>query len=293
MTGLTSHIGNSTGNAESLAVLVGERVREARVRQGITRKRLSELSEVSLRYLAQLENGEGNISVVLLQKVALALEHPVDWFVCEDDFWQSNSRHLIERFRLAEPRIQQQVLQLLKPAGDNTAKAKRVCLIGLRGAGKSTLGSAVGAELGVAFVELNTEISALAGMPIDELMSLFGQEGYRRLERQALERIVKTDSQIILAAAGGVVADAQTYQYLQTHFHTVWLKASAEEHMARVRAQGDERPMTGNPKAMEQLVSILTGREALYASADCMVDTSGKLLSQSRSDVLDAVRAIL
>jgi XRE family aerobic/anaerobic benzoate catabolism transcriptional regulator len=162
----------------------------------------------------------------------------------------------------------------------------------LRGAGKSTLGKILSKDLSLPFIELNREIEEVSGMPATEVMALYGQEGYRRLERQALERIVATSDAAVLAVAGGIVAEPETFAYLLRYFHTVWIKARPEEHMERVRNQGDLRPMKGNPKAMEELYSILASREELYAKAEATVDTSGRSLEESKRDLLATVRKL-
>lgn len=265
---------------------VGERVRKARERKGIPRRVLSEMSGVSPRYLAQLEAGEGNISIGLLQRVALALDHRVEWLVGEEDPWSSDALRVAELFRSAPADVQQSVLRALNPEPAEVTRAHRICLIGLRGAGKSTLGALAGQALNIPFVELNAEIEEQSGMAVSEVIALYGQEGYRRLEAQAIERIIATHDTMILAAAGGVVADPETYNTLLGHFHTIWLRTTPEEHMARVRAQGDERPMAGNPEAMEQLKSILTSRETLYARALAQLDTSGQSVESSLARLL-------
>lgn len=265
---------------------VGERVRKARERKGIPRRVLSEMSGVSPRYLAQLEAGEGNISIGLLQRVALALDHRVEWLVGEEDPWSSDALRVAELFRSAPADVQQSVLRALNPEPAEVMRAHRICLIGLRGAGKSTLGALAGQALNIPFVELNAEIEEQSGMAVSEVIALYGQEGYRRLEAQAIERIIATHDTMILAAAGGVVADPETYNTLLGHFHTIWLRTTPEEHMARVRAQGDERPMAGNPEAMEQLKSILTSRETLYARALAQLDTSGQSVESSLARLL-------
>ena len=241
---------------------VGERVRASRKEKGMPRRVLSEISGVSPRYLAQLEAGEGNISIGLLQRIAMALDQRIDWLVREDE-----------------------------PAPADASRGQRICLIGLRGAGKSTLGALAGDALGIPFVELNSEIEALAGMPVAEVMALYDQEGYRKLEARALDRIVATRETLVLAVAGGIVTEPETFKTLLGHFHTIWLKTSPEEHMSRVRQQGDERPMAGNPEAMEQLKSILTSREALYEQAPARLDTSGKTAGQSLAELLAIIEA--
>ncbi len=277
--------------AAALMAKVGERVRHARERKGISRRVLSDLSGVSQRYLAQLETGQGNISIALLWRVAEALDHRIEWLVGEEDPWTSEELRVTELYRSANAAERGKVMEILAPEAPGSLRAQRICLIGLRGAGKSTLGRLVGDALGLPFVELNREIGEQAGMPVDEVMALYGQEGYRRLESQALERVVATSDALILAVAGGIVAEPRTYAFLLRHFHTVWLRATPEEHMLRVRAQVDERPMAGNPKAMEELRSILTSREALYARAEAQVNTSGKTLEASKAELLSAIRA--
>lgn len=259
----------------ALILAVGQRVRRARERKGISRRVLSEKSGVSQRYLAQLEMGGGNISIGLLHKVATALDHRIEWLVGLEDPWTSEPMRVAELYRAATAETRQGVLRLLEPEAPERLRANRICLIGLRGAGKSSLGQRAGAALDVPFLELNREIEEQSGMPVEDVMALYGQEGYRRLEHQALSRTIAAHDVLILAVAGGIVAEPETFALLLRRFHTIWLRASPEEHMARVRAQGDERPMAGNPKAMEELRSILTSRETLYARADAVLDTSG------------------
>lgn len=268
---------------------VGERVRHVRERKGIPRRVLSELSGVSPRYLAQLESGEGNISISLLKRVALALNHRIEWFVGEDDPWNSEVLRVAEAFRSADRATREAVLRSLTREDDAGQRDQRLCLVGLRGAGKSTLGRMLGAELDLPFVELNREIEETGGMPFPEIMALYGQEGYRKLESDALDRVIATHDRVILAVAGGIVAEPSTYARLLARFHTIWVKASPQEHMDRVRAQGDERPMQGNPEAMAQLKGLLTSREALYERAEATLDTSGKPVAQSLRELADLV----
>ena len=274
-----------------LIARVGDRVRKARERKGIPRRVLSEISGVSPRYLAQLEAGEGNISIGLLQRVAIALDHRIEWLMGELDPWTSDAARVGELFRLADPAVQDKVLRALMSQSGEGKRAQRICLIGLRGAGKSTLGARAGAALDVPFVELNHEIEAQAGMPVEEVMALYGQEGYRRLEAQALQHVAQTHDRLIMAVAGGIVAEPETYSALLAQFHTIWVRTSADEHMSRVRAQGDERPMAGNPEAMQQLRSILTSREALYDRAQAQLDTSGHQVEASLAALLALIGA--
>ncbi|MBV1896246.1 MAG: helix-turn-helix transcriptional regulator [Rhodobacteraceae bacterium] len=273
----------------ALITRVGERVRKAREQKGIPRRVLSEMSGVSPRYLAQLEAGDGNISIGLLQRVASALEYRIESLMGEDDPPVSDAERVSQVFSGATVDVQDAVMRLLDLAPVAAMRARRVCLVGLRGAGKSTLGALAGQKLGLPFVELNREIEEQSGMPVDEVIALYGQEGYRKLEAQALGRVIATHESLILAVAGGIVADAETFGTLLAHFHTVWVKTSPAEHMTRVRAQGDERPMAGNPEAMEQLKSILTSREALYEQAKAQLDTSGQTVDQSITRLLGLV----
>lgn len=273
----------------ALMARVGDRVRQVREQRGIPRRVLSETSGVSPRYLAQLESGEGNISIGLLMRVAVALDYRIDWLLSEEDPWTSEALHLAEMYRRADAEVQAQVRGLLLDGAPGGQRAQRLCLVGLRGAGKSTLGRMAGQALGVPFVELNREIAALGGMPVGEILALYGQEGYRRLEADALEAVIAAHDRVVLAVGGGIVADTATYNRLLAHFHTVWLKATPEEHMARVRAQGDERPMAGQPSAMAQLKSILQAREVLYERAHAQLDTSGATLDATLERLLALV----
>ncbi len=299
MAEITNFRGESTPNnpaddaeasVKDLIARVGDRVRKARERRGIPRRVLSEISGVSPRYLAQLEAGEGNISIGLLQRVAVALDHRIEWIVGEDDPWTSDAMRVADLFRVANTEVQQTVLQALNPEPEQVMRAQRICLVGLRGAGKSTLGARLGEVLDVPFVELNAEIEEQSGMPVDEVMALYGQEGYRKLEAQAVSRVIATHGTLILAVAGGIVAEPETYKNLLSNFHTIWLRASPADHMDRVRAQGDERPMAGNPEAMEQLKSILKSREALYDKARAQLDTAGQTIDASLDSLLELVK---
>ena len=277
--------------AQRLMQRVGDRVRRARELKGIPRRVLSEISGVSPRYLAQLEAGDGNISISLLQKVAMALDHRIEWLVSEEDPWTSQTVKIADLYRLANAEIRQQVLHLLKPEPDEELRAHRICLVGLRGAGKSTLGSLAAKAFDVPFLELNREIEDHAGISVNEVLALYGQEGYRKLEAEAVNRIIATHDTLILAVAGGIVSEPDTYKTLLARFHTVWVRAAAHEHMSRVLAQGDTRPMAGNPEAMEQLKSILASRAALYSEAGAEIDTSGKTLAASLEELKTLIDA--
>jgi XRE family aerobic/anaerobic benzoate catabolism transcriptional regulator len=271
---------------------LGRRVREARERLGLSRRALSQRAEVSERYLAQLEGGEGNASVVLLRRVSAALEMPLTDLVGGGD--TPVAERLIRRFlvRLPAHRLEDVIFRLLSDVGQNEiARRTHVALTGLRGAGKSTLGAALAKQLRYPFVELDREVEREASLPLSEVFMLYGQAGFRRLERRCLENVIARGESFVLAAGGGIVSDAQTYDLMLRHCYTVWIKASAEEHMARVVAQGDFRPMEGNAAAMDDLRRILAARDPLYSKADAIVDTTGERFDASLAKLASAVAA--
>ncbi len=280
-------------DSDAFVSKVGDRVRKARERKAISRRALSEKSKVSQRYLAQLEGGGGNISIALLKRVADALDHRIEWLVGEDDPWSSDAVMVANLYRAASESQRDEVLRALSPSNSEELRGKRVCLVGLRGAGKSTLGKLLAERMNLEFVELNRDIEDQSGMPLSEIMAFYGQEGYRKLERQALERVVAKPEAVIVAVAGGVVSEPETFNFLLRNFHVVWLKAEPEEHMNRVLSQGDHRPMTGNPKAMEELNSILTSRETLYARAEFILNTTDRSPDQSVVELEAMVSPIL
>ena len=281
---------NAAADAAFLRAL-GERVRDARAQRGMTRRILARDSGVSERYLAQLESGLGNISVLLLQRIAAALhlsltellrqgqEQPVELAL----IWQFLQRLPAQKLPLVRS-------QLLRDFGTaHSDRMKRVALIGLRGAGKSTLGSQLAKELDVPFIELDREVERDAGTSLSEIFLLYGQAGYRRYERRCLENVVKKNERAVIATGGSIVSEPGTYDLLLSTCRTVWLKAQPEEHMARVVAQGDTRPMTGNLEAMEDLHRILRGRNALYGRADVTIDTAHKSIAQCLQLLRNAV----
>jgi XRE family aerobic/anaerobic benzoate catabolism transcriptional regulator len=271
---------------------LGQRVREARARRGMTRKLLARDSGVSERYLAQLESGRGNASALVLRQIAQALNLPLGDLV-RDDNGQSVELTLIQELlkRLPPAKLAKVRAQLVREYGTAYgARENRVALIGLRGAGKSTLGAALAKHLGVPFVELDHEVEAEAGTSLHEIFLLHGQAGYRRYERRALERTLESNERCVIATGGSIVSEPATYDLLLSACRTVWLKAAPEEHMARVAAQGDYRPMAGNREAMDDLRRILAGRERLYAQADVTLDTAGKSAEASLNELVRAVQ---
>jgi XRE family aerobic/anaerobic benzoate catabolism transcriptional regulator len=234
---------------------LGERVRAWRNAQGMTRRLLAESSGVSERYLAQLEAGRGNISVLLLRRVARAMRVPVAELVREE------------------------------PA----ARSARIALVGLRGAGKSTLGTKLAQGLGVPFVELDREVEKEAGAKLGEVFALYGQDAFRRFERRALERVLEENERAVIATGGGLVTDPSTYELLLERCFCVWLKTSPQEHMSRVVAQGDLRPFSGRTQgrsaALDEIRRLLAERERLYARAPLALDTSGKTVRQTLQEL--------
>lgn len=268
---------------------LAKRVRAARTAQGLPRRLLSERSGVSPRYLAQLEAGEGNISVMLLNRVAMALNLRIEDLLSETGPMEDDVARVAALYRAAPAQVQGRVRALLAPEHPMAQRAQRICLIGLRGAGKSTLGKAAAEKLKIPFVELNAEIERAVEMPLDEIMALYGQDGYRNLEAEAIARVLQTYDKLILAVAGGIVAAPATYEKVLARFHTVWIRTSAAEHMARVRAQGDLRPMDGNPEAMMQLKRLLTVRSPEYDRALAQVDTAARPVQTSVNDLLAVI----
>jgi XRE family transcriptional regulator, aerobic/anaerobic benzoate catabolism transcriptional regulator len=255
---------------------VGRRVRDLREQRGIARRRLAAEADVSERYLGQLETGEGNISIMLLRRVAVALNVPIHELL-ETEPDQTELR-LIRGFlqQIPRHRIPDLLTRLEREVGrEREARRNRIALIGLRGAGKSTLGARLARERGVPFVEMDREIEAESGLPLAELFSLYGLAGYRRFEGRCLTRIIKDYPRAVLSVGGGVVSESSTYDLLLANCFTVWLSARPEEHMQRVIAQGDMRPMAESQEAMEDLKRILAAREPQYRKADESVDTSG------------------
>lgn len=262
---------------------LGTRVRELRNRRGMTRKVVSREADVSERHLAQLEAGEGNVSVVLLQRIARALNVSlVELFAPDGE--EPVEKRLIQRFleRLPSHRLEDVVFRLMRDFGhEEKVRRTRIALIGLRGAGKSTLGARLAAETKARFVELDSEIEKDTGMPLGEIFSLYGQSGYRAIERRTLERVLKEQERAVLSVGGGVVSEKETYDFLLSNCYTVWIKAQPEEHMSRVVAQGDFRVMAGSDQAMDDLRRILEAREPLYRKADLWLDTSGSTVEES------------
>ncbi|MCY4064824.1 MAG: helix-turn-helix transcriptional regulator [Rhodospirillaceae bacterium] len=266
------------GGLDAYLAGLGERVRAARARRGMSRKVLSRASGVSERYLAQLEAGKGNISIGLLRKVAEAMSVPLGDLVREGER-PVDLTLLIRRLERLQPDELAQANSLLTETlglGESGRRIDRVALIGLRGAGKTTLGAALARRSGAPFIEMAREIERTAGMSVDQIFDLSGQAAYRRYERRALEDVLAAHPECVIAAGGSIVSEPETYEMLLRECFTVWLRATPEDHMRRVREQGDTRPMENSREAMADLKRILETRNALYTRADVVLDTSSR-----------------
>jgi XRE family aerobic/anaerobic benzoate catabolism transcriptional regulator len=276
---------------------LGGRVRAWRARRGMTRKQLATDSGLSERFLADVESGKGNVSINSLEAAARALNITIL------DLLQDAPRPALARVqglvgKLDDGQLDQAYTLLASTFGlaEAQGREKRIALVGLRGAGKTTLGAQLAAQRGVAFVELDREIEREAGTSMNEILLLHGQAGYRRYERRALLRIAEEHAQgVVMTTGGSIVSERETFDLLQSHFYCVWVKANPEEHMSRVVAQGDMRPFDSTRgatgEALEDIKRILASREALYARADAVVDTAARTVKQSLKDLERAVPA--
>src|SRR4051794_9195201 len=276
---------------------LGQRVRTMRALRGMSRKVLAKVSGISERYIAQLESGKGNVSIVLLRRVSNAMaahledlipagEPAPDWPVIRD------------LIRKATPSQIAHAKDVLSGQSDGASAQRQmssagIALIGLRGAGKSTLGKLLAKKIGWNFVELNKEIERQNGLSVAEIIALYGQEGFQRMEQAALGQLLPRKELMVLATGGGIVSEPLTFDLILSSFYTIWLKAEPEEHMARVRSQGDLRPMADDRSAMAELRTILLSREPLYARASAVVDTAGLSVDEAAARLIDAVTPVV
>ncbi|MFV0280318.1 MAG: helix-turn-helix transcriptional regulator [Rhodoblastus sp.] len=288
--------GKRDDDVEAYLIELGQRVRSMRAVRGMSRKVLAQASSVSERYIAQLESGQGNVSIVLLRRVAEATGAPVEDFVAETARQPQDWLLIRELLRKATPAMIADAKAVLGGLPVERGRlphiaVDRVALIGLRGAGKSTLGRLAAEKLGWRFVELNKEIESEAGFSVGEVFSLYGQDGYRRYEAAALERLIAEPGPMLLATGGGIVSELVSFERLLANFFTIWLKASPAEHMSRVRNQGDLRPMGADKAAMSELITILQSREPFYSRARIDLDTSNASVEQSLAALLRAIQS--
>jgi XRE family transcriptional regulator, aerobic/anaerobic benzoate catabolism transcriptional regulator len=290
---------DNPGPKNPLLVSLGEQVRLLRSRRGMTRKVLATAANLSERHLANLEYGVGNPSVLVLAQVAGALHCSIaeligdistsspEWLLIRGLLEKSDEGQL----RQARIAISEAFSSTRGTRGD--ARSTQIALIGLRGAGKSTLGKLLADDLGYRFIELGREIEALAGCNVSEIQALYGASAYRRYERRALEECLKSDRQVVIAAPGGIVADSVSFNLLLSQCTTVWLQAAPEDHMRRVTSQGDMRPIQASTEAMEDLKRILEGRSAFYSKAEFSLNTSAAPLNETFAELLGIVREAL
>ena len=285
------------GERNHFLTLLGARARELRARRGMTRKAVALAAGVSQRHLANLEYGVGNASILVLQQVAQALHCPLgeligdvttsspEWLMIRD-LLEQRDEPTLQRVRVA-------IAAMLDTHAGSATVGARIALLGLRGAGKSTLGQMLADDLGFLFVELSRAIEKFAGCSVSEIQALYGVNAYRRYERRALEESIQIYPEAVIATPGGLVSDAATFNQLLAHCSTVWLKADPEDHMRRVMAQGDLRPMAASKEAMDDLKGILAGRAAFYSKAQFKVDTSAQALEPSFQILRRTVRKAL
>ena len=287
-----SGVSRAEAGVDPLKVL-GERVRQVRARRGMTRKLLARDSGVSERYLAQIEAGKGNISILVLRQLARALDIPLDVLLFEGPEPPVEFVHMVEflrRLSIDDLKLVRQLLLHQFGGIDTAARHGRIALIGLRGAGKSTLGSALAERLEMPFLELDRLIEQESGLTLNLIFDFHGQSGFRRLERECLERVLERQPRFVLATGGSLVSEPATFERLLSSCVTVWLRASPQDHMQRVMAQGDMRPMEDNRDAMADLERILAEREMLYSKADIQVNTSEHTPEETLETLIQALR---
>ncbi|MFL6438548.1 MAG: helix-turn-helix transcriptional regulator [Terriglobales bacterium] len=273
---------------------LGESLRAARSRRGMTRKVLAAQSGVSERFLAQLESGTGNASILILRQIARALDLPLDAMLSNRSGVPADLAHAVEFLaRLDAADLAKARELLLQKFGnkEDDGRRERIALIGLRGAGKSTIGRLLADKLEVPFFELDREIEQTSGLLLSMIFDMYGQSGFRRFERRCLDELLNEQKRFVVATGGSLVSEPATYDRLLSSCHTIWLRAKPHEHMSRVLAQGDMRPMAQNPEAMSDLERILAEREPLYRQADVTVETSAKSVEQVLEECLAYVRS--
>jgi XRE family transcriptional regulator, aerobic/anaerobic benzoate catabolism transcriptional regulator len=296
----TPAVPGGTAVAAFLAT-IGREVRRHRAKRGMTRRQLAGASETSERYLAQIESGAGNPSASVLRAIAQAFDLPAAALLPEPDARKASLGAILELLALAP---EGELLELVKLIEARVAfpgradRARRIALVGLRGAGKSTLGRMLADHLGWPLIELDRVVEEDYGASIPDLIEMAGSATFRRHERGALERVVAAHDVAIITTAGGIVANQETYALLLRRSHTIWIKAQPEDHMSRVMAQGDFRPMAqnrqaGSKGAMADLMAILEARRADYARAEAELDTSGEAVEQSFAKLLRIVTQLI
>ncbi len=271
---------------DKLLEALGRKVRALRAGRGMTRKMLAADSAVSERYLAQLEQGQGNISISLLQRVASALRSDPGELLRGGDEISAEQVLINELIQRLDADDQRRALQLLYQSFSASKNCDRIALIGMRGAGKTSLGARLAERLAIPFVQEVKEIERLGGMAVGEILSLSGQDGYRRLEERALLDVLAGSEKCVIETGGSIVFETNLFNVLLASCQVVWIKATPEEHMQRVIDQGDLRPLASNDDAMADLRRILSAREPFYAQAHTVIDTAGSTLEESFSQLV-------
>jgi XRE family aerobic/anaerobic benzoate catabolism transcriptional regulator len=280
----------SARGAGNFAAEVGRMVRLGRAKRGISRRKLAADSGISERYLAQIEGGQGNPSVNVLKSIADAISVPVFELLPRAGLGNSALEQVVDILtRLPPSELPAIAVAMQERLGAAADRARRIALVGLRGAGKSTLGRKLAEHLGVPFLELNRVIEQSYGASAAMLIELSGLATFRKYEHECLQRVIAEHEAVVIATAGGIVSNPETYELLLRRTHAIWIKARPEEHMARVIAQGDFRPMAHNREAMGDLVAILEARSADYARAESALDTSGASVEKSVADLVRLV----
>ncbi|MEO0317444.1 MAG: hypothetical protein RL404_1121 [Pseudomonadota bacterium] len=286
---------NHDTDKDPFLAALGERVKLLRARRGLTRKTLAQLADVSERHVANVESGVGNASIQFLRQLCGVLNCSLAEMTGDET--ASSPDWLMIR-EILRGRSDEEMAKARAVLGDlfasttsEASRRQRIALIGLRGAGKSSLGRLLAERLGMPFIELSQQVEMLAGCSIDEIHALYGQAAYRRYEQRALEEVIHHHPQVVIATPGGIVSEPATFNLLLSHCYTVWLKASPEDHMGRVLAQGDRRPMAGNHEAMDDLKRILESRAQFYSKADKTFDTSEMGVDTAFERLLDQVKA--
>lgn len=284
-------ISSGTPEGDDYLARLGARVRTLRTQRGMTRKALSQHAKVSERYLAQLEAGKGNGSIELLRRVAKAIGVPIAQLVHDGPDQSLELTLLLQQLERLPPErlVELRATIADHPAPRDEARTRRIALIGLRGAGKSTLGRMLAERLGVPFIELDREIERRSGASLNEIFDMFGQETFRRAERDALEEVLAREPSFVMATSGSIVTEPATLERLLTACRTAWVQAEPAEHMARVMRQGDMRPMAHSARAMEDLNAILDSRTPLYAKAEIAISTTGKIPEATMAELLRAL----
>ena len=285
---------HAEGERDPFLTGLGDRLRDLRARRGLTRKALARLADVSERHIANVEMGVGNASIQFLRQLTAVLNCTLAEMIGDETAstpeWLMIREILRGRSDEELAKARATLASVFDAPTTEGARRQRVALIGLRGAGKSSLGRMLADHWMVPFVELSRHIETLAGCSVAEIHALYGQNAYRRYEHRAMEEVIQRYPRAVIATPGGIVSDPATFSLLLSHCFTVWVQASPKDHMERVVAQGDTRPMLGNREAMEDLKNILESRAAFYSKADTVFDTSNMAQESAFVELLDKLR---